>query len=149
MNLLILVCYTFQGRAANEPYPDWVMCIAGLMITAGILPMPIVFILRRCQCLKLDLDIHQGAIRRIDTTVSTKEMIGDVDVSFRNISYSYLNDHIYHSLLHFMRSSKFIIHFVTLYFVPGELSIDIFLVTLFILGKRCRQHLLYLSMLGS
>ncbi|GFG38224.1 hypothetical protein Cfor_12220, partial [Coptotermes formosanus] len=68
-----------EGRSAAEPYPDWVMFIAGLMITAGILPMPIVFILRRCQCLKLDLDIHQGAIRRIDTTVSTKEMIGDVD----------------------------------------------------------------------
>ena len=95
MNLLIPVCYTFQGKTANEPYPDWVMVIAGLMITAGVLPMPIVFILRRCQCLKLDLDIHQGAIRRIDTTVSTKEMIGDVDVSYRNISYSYLNGHIY------------------------------------------------------
>jgi len=69
-----------EGKTANEPYPDWVMVIAGLMITAGILPMPIVFILRRCQCLKLDLDIHQGAIRRIDTTVSTREMIGDVDL---------------------------------------------------------------------
>jgi len=148
MNWLIPVCYTFQGRTANEPYPDWVMCVAGLMITAGILPMPIVFILRRCQCLKLDLDIHQGAIRRIDTTVSTKEMIGDVDVSFRNISYSYLNGHICHSLLHFMMSSKFIIHFIMLHFVPGDLSIDIILMTLFILGKRCR-HLLYLSMIGS
>jgi len=27
------------------------------------------------------VDIHQGSIRRIDTTVSTKEMMGDVDVS--------------------------------------------------------------------
>lgn len=26
------------------------------------------------------MDIHQGSIRRIDTTVSTKEMMGDVDV---------------------------------------------------------------------
>jgi len=101
MNLLIPVCYTFQGRTADEPYPDWVMCIAGLMITAGILPVPIVFILRCCQCLKLDLDIHQGAIRRIDTTVSTKEMIGDVDVSFRNISYLYLNGHIYIYITHY------------------------------------------------
>jgi solute carrier family 6 amino acid/orphan transporter-like 15/16/17/18/20 len=79
--------YTFQGKTVKEPYPDWVMVIAGLMITVGVLPMPVVFILRRCQCLKLDLDIHQGAIRRIDTTVSTKEMMGDVDVSYHSISY--------------------------------------------------------------
>ncbi|KDR20718.1 Sodium-dependent neutral amino acid transporter B(0)AT1, partial [Zootermopsis nevadensis] len=71
-----------EGKTVKEPYPDWVMVIAGLMITVGVLPMPVVFILRRCQCLKLDLDIHQGAIRRIDTTVSTKEMMGDVDVSY-------------------------------------------------------------------
>jgi len=48
-----------------------------------------------------------------------------------------------------VRLPKFIIHFVTLNFLPGDLSIDIFLVPLFFLGKRCRQHLLYLSMLGS
>lgn len=69
-----------EGKTQSEPYPDWVMVVAGLMITAGVLPMPVVFILRRCQCLKLDIDIHQGAIRRIDTTVSTKEMMGDVDL---------------------------------------------------------------------
>jgi hypothetical protein len=131
------MCYTFQGKTVKEPYPDWVMFIAGLMITAGILPMPIVFILRRCQCLKLDLDIHQGAIRRIDTTVSTKEMIGDVDVSYRNLSLTHTSMAI-HSLLHFMRSSKFIIHFVTLHFFPGDLNIDRLLVTLCIVGKRCR-----------
>jgi solute carrier family 6 amino acid/orphan transporter-like 15/16/17/18/20 len=78
--------FTFQGKSEKEPYPDWVMVIAGLMITAGVLPMPIVFMLRRCQCLKLDLDIHQGAIRRIDTTVSTKEMMGDVDVRYHSAS---------------------------------------------------------------
>jgi solute carrier family 6 amino acid/orphan transporter-like 15/16/17/18/20 len=78
--------FIFQGKTVKEPYPDWVMIIAGLMITAGVLPMPIVFILRRFQCLKLDLDIHQGAIRRIDTTVSTKEMMGDVDVSYHSVS---------------------------------------------------------------
>ena len=74
--------FYFQGRTEKEPYPTWVMAIAGLMITAGVLPIPLVFLLRRFQCLKLDLDIHQGAIRRIDTTVSTKEMMGDVDVSY-------------------------------------------------------------------
>jgi solute carrier family 6 amino acid/orphan transporter-like 15/16/17/18/20 len=83
-----------QGKTVAEPYPDWVMVVAGLMITAGVLPMPIVFILRRCQCLKLDLDIHQGAIRRIDTTVSTKEMMGDVDVSYCSVSYLHFNDTI-------------------------------------------------------
>jgi solute carrier family 6 (neurotransmitter transporter, amino acid/orphan) member 15/16/17/18/20 len=52
------------------------------MILAGILPMPIVYLLRRFQILKVDLDIHQGSIRRNETTTSTKEMIDqDDDVS--------------------------------------------------------------------
>lgn len=63
-------------------YPSWVMGIALAMITAGVLPMPIVFLLRRFQILKVDLDIHQGSIRRNETTASTKEMIDEDDVSF-------------------------------------------------------------------
>jgi len=58
-----------------------VLGIAVIIILAGIAPIPIVFLLRRFQLVKLDVDIHQGSIRRIDTTVSTKEMMGDVDVS--------------------------------------------------------------------
>ncbi|XP_076672201.1 sodium-dependent neutral amino acid transporter B(0)AT2 isoform X3 [Andrena cerasifolii] len=61
-------------------YPSWVLAIAVVIICAGIAPIPIVFLLRRFQCVKLDVDIHQGSIRRIDTTVSTKEMMGDVDM---------------------------------------------------------------------
>lgn len=57
------------------------MGIALAMITAGILPMPIVFCLRRFQILKVDLDIHQGSIRRNETTASTKVMMDDDDVS--------------------------------------------------------------------
>lgn len=63
-------------------YPSWVMGVALAMITAGVLPMPIVFLLRRFQILKVDLDIHQGSIRRNETTASTKEMIDEDDVSF-------------------------------------------------------------------
>lgn len=64
-------------------YPHWVMGIALVMILSGILPMPIVFLMRSFQCLKADLDIHQGSIRRNETTASTKEMIdNDDDVSF-------------------------------------------------------------------
>lgn len=62
-------------------YPDWVLAIAVLIILVGVMPIPMVFLLRRSQCVKLDIDIHQGSIRRIETTVSTKEMMGDVDVS--------------------------------------------------------------------
>lgn len=72
---------TFQGIAVPTAYPGWVLAIAVVIIFAGIAPIPIVFLLRRFQCVKLDVDIHQGSIRRIDTTVSTKEMMGDVDVS--------------------------------------------------------------------
>lgn len=58
------------------------MTIAFVMICASILPMPIVYLLRRFQVLKVDLDIHQGSIRRNETTASTKEMIDqDDDVS--------------------------------------------------------------------
>ena len=67
--------------AEPTSYPNWVLAIAAMIIFAGIAPIPIVFLLRRFQCVKLDVDIHQGSIRRIDTTVSTKEMMGDVDVS--------------------------------------------------------------------
>lgn len=65
----------------QKSYPDWVLGIGICIIIAGVAPIPIVFLLRRFQCVKLDVDIHQGSIRRIDTTVSTKEMMGDVDVS--------------------------------------------------------------------
>lgn len=42
--------------------------------------------------MKLDVDIHQGSIRRIDTTVSTKEMMNDVDVS---TACHYDRSHVY------------------------------------------------------
>lgn len=71
----------FKGDVKPTPYPPWVMSIAISMILAGVLPIPVVFLLRRYQILKLDVNIHEGSIRRIDTTVSTKEMITDVDVS--------------------------------------------------------------------
>ncbi|XP_392668.2 sodium- and chloride-dependent transporter XTRP3 isoform X2 [Apis mellifera] len=69
-----------RGIAVPTAYPSWVLAIAVVIIFAGIAPIPIVFLLRRFQCVKLDVDIHQGSIRRIDTTVSTKEMMGDVDL---------------------------------------------------------------------
>ncbi|KAG7213955.1 hypothetical protein KM043_003148 [Ampulex compressa] len=68
------------GMTVSSNYPGWVLAIAAAIIFAGIAPIPIVFLLRRFQCVKLDVDIHQGSIRRIDTTVSTKEMMGDVDL---------------------------------------------------------------------
>lgn len=69
------------------PYPGWALAIAIMMILAGILPIPMVFLLRRYQCLKIDINIHEGSIRRIDTTVSTKEMMTDVDVSIFKTIY--------------------------------------------------------------
>ncbi|XP_055373153.1 sodium-dependent neutral amino acid transporter B(0)AT3 isoform X2 [Condylostylus longicornis] len=70
-----------EGKTEATPYPNWVLGIALSMILAGILPIPIVFLLRRFQILGVDLDIHQGSIRRNETTASTKEMIdGDDDI---------------------------------------------------------------------
>lgn len=57
------------------------MAIGLTMIVAGVLPIPIVYLLRRFQILKVDLDIHQGSIRRNETTASTKQMMDDDDVS--------------------------------------------------------------------
>ncbi|XP_037918099.1 sodium- and chloride-dependent transporter XTRP3 isoform X4 [Hermetia illucens] len=68
------------GAVVQTNYPNWVMAIALIMILAGILPIPVVFLLRSFQCLKYDLDIHQGSIRRNETTASTKEMIDEDDV---------------------------------------------------------------------
>ncbi|KAL4703762.1 hypothetical protein ACJJTC_017550 [Scirpophaga incertulas] len=69
-----------EGHTVKKSYPDWVLGIAVAMILAGILPIPVVLLLRRFQCLAFDVDIHQGSIRRIETTVSTKEMMSDQDV---------------------------------------------------------------------
>ncbi|XP_065093884.1 sodium-dependent neutral amino acid transporter B(0)AT3 isoform X3 [Ochlerotatus camptorhynchus] len=68
------------GITETKSYPDWVLGIALAMIVASVLPMPLVFLLRRFQILKVDLDIHQGSIRRNETTASTKEMIDEDDV---------------------------------------------------------------------
>ncbi|CRL04797.1 CLUMA_CG017853, isoform A [Clunio marinus] len=68
-----------EAKTIMKPYPKWVMMIAVGMICAGVLPMPIVYLLRRFQILKVDLDIHQGSIRRNETTASTKEMIDQDD----------------------------------------------------------------------
>lgn len=57
------------------------MSIGVAMIVAGILPIPAVYLLRRFQILKVDLDIHQGSIRRNETTASTKQMMDEDDVS--------------------------------------------------------------------
>ncbi|XP_014260185.1 sodium- and chloride-dependent transporter XTRP3 [Cimex lectularius] len=69
-----------KGETVELEYPGWVMAIALCIVLASILPIICVFLLRRFQFLKLDVDIHQGAIRRIDTTVSTREMMADVDM---------------------------------------------------------------------
>ncbi|XP_058795871.1 sodium- and chloride-dependent transporter XTRP3 isoform X2 [Phymastichus coffea] len=67
------------GLTILMDYPDWVLAIAAVIILVGIAPIPVVFLLRRFQWIKFDVNIHQGSIRRIETTVSTKEMMGDVD----------------------------------------------------------------------
>ena len=63
-------------------YPAWVMYIAVVIIVLGICPVVLVLLFRRFQCLKFDTDIQQGSIRRNETTVSTRRMMNDTDVSF-------------------------------------------------------------------
>ncbi|KOB66239.1 Transporter [Operophtera brumata] len=80
---MVSVIYIYgHERVVKTPYPSWVLGVAVVMILAGVLPIPVVFLLRRFQCLTFDVDIHQGSIRRIETTVSTKEMMSDQDVKY-------------------------------------------------------------------
>lgn len=76
------------GIVVNKDFPPWVVGIALFMIVASILPMPLTFLLRRFQILKVDLDIHQGSIRRNETTASTKVMMDDDDVSYCSMRLS-------------------------------------------------------------
>lgn len=69
------------AQVVQKDFPGWVLGIALFMIVASIAPMPLTFLLRRFQILKVDLDIHQGSIRRNETTTSTKVMMDDDDVS--------------------------------------------------------------------
>lgn len=62
------------------PYPQWVLIVGGLLAAISVLPIPVVFLLRRFQFLRLDTDINKGVIRRNETTISTKQMMTDVDV---------------------------------------------------------------------
>ncbi len=71
----------FQGKSFLTPYPQWVLIVGGLLATLSVLPIPVVFLLRRFQFLRLDTDINKGVIRRNETTISTKQMMTDVDVS--------------------------------------------------------------------
>ncbi|XP_031622432.1 sodium-dependent neutral amino acid transporter B(0)AT3 isoform X2 [Contarinia nasturtii] len=68
-----------ESTTIPTEYPSWVMGIGVSMIIAGVLPIPLVYLLRRFQILKVDLDIHQGSIRRNETTASTKQMMDDDD----------------------------------------------------------------------
>lgn len=123
-------------------YPNWVMAIALTMIAAGILPMPLVFLLRRFQILKVDLDIHQGSIRRNETTASTKEMIDqddDVSNSFctteeklkairNDISICFFLTH------NFMASTSTLCHSLALFFLSFNFSL-LFLICLIFIEK--------------
>lgn len=61
------------------PYPSWVLVLGGTLAALSVVPIPIVFLLRRFQCVRLDTDINKGVIRRNETTISTKQMMTDVD----------------------------------------------------------------------
>ncbi|KAI8432570.1 hypothetical protein MSG28_013559 [Choristoneura fumiferana] len=62
----IVTCILLSSLVFMTPYPDWVLLIALCMILVGVLPIPVVLLLRRFQCLAFDVDIHQGSIRRIE-----------------------------------------------------------------------------------
>ncbi|XP_042216097.1 sodium-dependent neutral amino acid transporter B(0)AT3-like isoform X4 [Homarus americanus] len=63
------------GNAVREPYPGWAMFVCLILLMGGFLPIPIVYLMRRCQCIRFDTDIHQASIKRVETTISTQGMI--------------------------------------------------------------------------
>lgn len=76
------------------------------MILAGVLPMLLVFLLRRFQILSVDLDIHQGSIRRNETTASTKVMMDDEDVSTSTKMTIVTNQNYYRIYINFLTKCK-------------------------------------------
>lgn len=80
--------------------------------------MPIVYLLRRFQILKADLDIHQGSIRRNETTTSTKEMI-DQDDDVSELERSGMS---FHSII-----SPYFVYFVAkIFFIPNIIDENIY-----------------------
>merc|ERR1739840_44280 len=63
------------GMAVKTPYPGWAMGVSVVLLSGGFLPIPIVYLMRRLQCVRYDTDIHQASIKRVETTISTTGMI--------------------------------------------------------------------------
>ncbi|KAK3871958.1 hypothetical protein Pcinc_022937 [Petrolisthes cinctipes] len=63
------------GQSEKEPYPGWAMFVCLALLMGGFLPIPIVYLMRRFQCVRFDSDIHQASIKRVETTISTQGMI--------------------------------------------------------------------------
>jgi len=63
------------GRGVKEEYPGWAMFVAMALLLGGVLPIPVVYFMRRFQCIRLDSDIQQASIKRVETTMSTQGMI--------------------------------------------------------------------------
>ena len=73
---------TVQGLGEKEAYPTWAMFVALGLVLGGILPIPVVYFMRRFQCIRLDSDIHQASIKRVETTMSTQGMIRNEEVRY-------------------------------------------------------------------
>lgn len=69
-----------QAVPTKTLYPAGIMAVAVFLMLAGTLPIPVVFLMRRFRCVKLDADIHQASIKRIDTTASTTGMVREAEV---------------------------------------------------------------------
>ena len=61
-------------------YPGWAMFVCLLLLMGGFLPIPIVYFMRRWQCIRFDSNIHEASIKRVETTISTQGMIKGEEV---------------------------------------------------------------------
>lgn len=64
-----------EGFAVKEVYPGWAMFVCMLLLMGGFLPIPIIYFMRRFQCIRFDSNIHEASIKRVETTISTTGMI--------------------------------------------------------------------------
>ncbi|XP_071533395.1 sodium-dependent neutral amino acid transporter B(0)AT3 isoform X2 [Panulirus ornatus] len=64
-----------MGNAVKQAYPGWAMFVCLLLLMGGFLPIPVVYFMRRWQCIRFDTNIHQASIKRVETTISTQGMI--------------------------------------------------------------------------
>lgn len=70
-----------QMVTSDAAYPTAVIAFTAILVVLTIAPLPVVFLVRKFQCVRVDFDVRPATIRRVNTTLSTIDMVGEENVS--------------------------------------------------------------------